>query len=426
MSRVQYVLLVILFGFVFYSNTEAQDDVLPQLPGRIAYIGADLNVYTLNLQNNRTIPLTDDGNARRVYQWPTWSTDGRLAYFLTALDQEGFSTDVFISRDGETPGASVYSSDTEFFTYAYWSPENCSNDENCRNLAVLFSSVTDPLFAVKLIHDGSKPIPETLTGQGAPFYYSWSPDGKQMLWQRNNQRMDIYDVASGSLVSSLPQTPGSFQAPGWSPVDNRWLFGSLAEDRQSTDLIILANDDSSVLAPNLTGPIAFSWSPDGNFVAYIDAQGPLVIVDSRSGEAVSRSSVNGILAFFWSPDSKRVAYVTLAVPPGSFNADLQDLTPKTAAFVQDATGIAWSILDLDTGTMRRYGSFLPTREMVYLLSFFDQFAQSHRIWSPDSRYLMYSEVTADNRQIINVLDTTQADTIPLSITEGRIGIWSFN
>jgi hypothetical protein len=70
--------------------------------------------------------------------------------------------------------------------------------------------------------------------------------------------------------------------------------------------------------------------------------------------------------------------------------------------------------------------FLPTRDMLYFLSFFDQFAQSHRLWSPDSRYLVYAELTSESRQLIHLLDTNDPAAWPLTLTEGQIGIWSYH
>jgi TolB protein len=96
-----------------------------------------------------------------------------------------------------------------------------------------------------------------------------------------------------------------------------------------------------------------------------------------------------------------------------------------AAADQDAISIAWSVLDISTGANRRYGAFFPTQDMLYMLVYFDQFAQSHRLWSPDSRYLIYAEVTPSNEASINLLDTAQSNTVPFSIASGFIGIWSF-
>jgi TolB protein len=244
-----------------------------------------------------------------------------------------------------------------------------------------------------------------------------------MFWQRNNQRMDIYDINSSRIIDTLPQEPGVFSAPAWSPVDDRLLFGSLNRENQSTDLVISANGEATTLAPQLDGVIYFSWSPDGDKVAYTSQQGPLVIVDAVTGETIARSTVSGVLAFFWSPDSEHIAYITLATPPDSINAKRM---ADRESLSQETPGIAWSVMDVEDTTTRRYGSFIPTREMVYLLVYFDQFSQSHRVWSPDSRYLLYSETMENDRPSVNILDTTQSNIVPFSIAEGFIGVWSFS
>jgi TolB protein len=135
---------------------------------------------------------------------------------------------------------------------------------------------------------------------------------------------------------------------------------------------------------------------------------------------VARSSTNSVLAFFWSPDSEHIAYVAPVSSPGSFSAK-----PYNAPVLQETAGLAWTVLDIEDSESRTYGSFFPTEEMIYLLTFFDQFAQSHRIWSPDSRHLVYSEVTPENEAVISLIDATQAVSVPLIIAEGVIGVWSF-
>jgi TolB protein len=280
---------------------------------------------------------------------------------------------------------------------------------------------------VELVRDGIEETTNLTAGLGGPpFYYSWSPDGGRMLWQRNNSRLDIYDANEDRVVNTLPQTPGAIFAPAWSPVDDRLLFGTINDD-QTTDLVIVGQDATTVLAAGFTGLVSYNWSPDGNQIAYREASstgfGPLVVVDAISGEVVSRSPTTGVISFFWAPDSRQVAYLTLAASPDSFSAQ----GPQGHVLAQNQQqpiGIAWSILDTSTGDVRQYGSFFPTRESLYLLQFFDQFAQSHRIWSPDSRYLIYSEIT-EAGPVISVQDTSQDGSVPFSIAEGIIGIWSF-
>ena len=68
---------------------------------------------------------------------------------------------------------------------------------------------------------------------------------------------------------------------------------------------------------------------------------------------------------------------------------------------------------------------MPTTEMVYLLNFFDQFAQSHSVWSPDSAHIVYSQMISEQQQVISILDMTRPDTVPFNVAEGVIGIWSY-
>lgn len=409
--------LIFFFGFVL-TLTGIRAQALPKLPGRIAYIGADRNVFVLDLQNSQSIKLTQDGGRSRPYLWPTWSTDGRLAYFVATNSGEKITSEIYVSADGKQIGTLAASLPDQFFTYAYWSPENCQVGEDCRDLAVLLSNLETNQFSLEMIRDSKSNFQHATAGTGSPFYYSWSPDGTRMLWHRNNATLSLYDISKGRADNDLSLKPGAFQAPAWSPVDDRLLFGALASDQKSTDLVMSANKEMRVLAPQLGTPLAFLWSPDGNYIAYTSNEGPLLVVDGN-GKTITGSPGNGVLAFYWSPDSNYLAYVTLAASSGSLNV-------RYSTNAQQENGLAWSILDIRTGKAIHYGAFVPTSEMIYVLSYFNQFAQSHRVWSPDSRYLVYSELMPNGQPIISLLDTTQIDTLPLSIANGTIGVWSFN
>jgi hypothetical protein len=80
--------LVVIFIVLSFTAglVNAQDEEnAEQFSGRIAYIGTDTNVYLLS-QDYEHVQLTDNAGRTRQYQWPTWSTDGRLAYFGIFLD----------------------------------------------------------------------------------------------------------------------------------------------------------------------------------------------------------------------------------------------------------------------------------------------------------------------------------------------------
>jgi len=435
MRRVVRLLTVFWIGLIlsvsaYRSGAQRSTPMMPQLPGHIAYVGADLNVYTIARETNAIFQLTTDAGIGRdsalIYQWPTWSTDGRLAYFQTFLTRAGeATTSVFIAPDAQTTGVLRYETADKSFTYAYWSPQNCSAGSSCRELAVLMGTPSG--FNIDVVRDFQQSQAEVSTiGLGSPFYFSWSPDGGRMLWHRNQARVEVHDRGEGQVISTVSEMPGAFAAPAWSPVDDRLLFGRDGADPSRTDLVIASGDETETIVSGLRGPVYFSWSPNGNQIAYVDRQGALAVVDAVSGERLARTAVSGVLAFFWSPNSERIAYITLANTPGSFNAfDSKSAWLKTLAQGQ-IPRLVWSVFDVRTEETRRYGAFVPTREMIYLLSFYDQFAQSHRLWSPNSTHLVYGEVSPDGQSFVSILDTTRAVSVPLNIADGVIGIWSFS
>ncbi|MBC8170118.1 MAG: hypothetical protein H7X77_00530, partial [Anaerolineae bacterium] len=123
---------------------------------------------------------------------------------------------------------------------------------------------------------------------------------------------------------------------------------------------------------------------------------------------------------FWSPDSQSIAFITPARrSAGTFDASY---TPRLQ---QPELELTWSLLDLSDGSSQRLASFNPTNEMIYVITYFDQFAQSHRLWSPDSRALVYGEVTAEGDLIISILDIAADRVVPYSIGQGVLGIWSY-
>jgi len=265
-------------------------------------------------------------------------------------------------------------------------------------------------------------------GIGAPFYYSWNPSGTQIATHRNSGSVEIYDIQNEEFVAVLTENSGNFQAPAWSPVDDRILYGERNTENRTTNLVVVANGEAQTLVENLSGGVSFLWSPDGNYIAYRLANNEqiseLVVIDALTGEMVASSGVSGVLAFFWSPDSQRIAYITLSTPPGTFSARAGS-TRQFASYVQVETGLAWSVLDVAHDTNQFYSTFVPTPEMIYMLIYFDQFAQSHQIWSPQSDHIVYSERTDGTTSLINILDVTQPDTVPISIANGKFAVWSF-
>ncbi len=425
-----FLTFICLFGFTSLSVVFAQSEEEPSTApiGRIAYIGSDLNVYSLDLESELSVPMTTDAlvqnSARtlRFYSWPTWSQDNRLAYFANEYALNGDnSLEVFISSDGVAEGERAFSFQDTALTYAQWAPQNCTIDSRCRDLALLLSRPNQAGFSVELMRNLADKTERIRTGIGVPFYFSWSPDGTRMLRHRDGTLIDLYSVVDETVETVISNRAGTFGAPAWSPVDDRLLFTT-----RDDEMVIQSGDNApQVLVNNLRGATAFAWSHNGNLVAYTNSLGAVIVRDSVSGDIISQSPVEGVLAFFWSPDSSKIAYITATTSLDDFNARDTNSAPHLAAMIQTSPQIAWSVLDVLTGENRRYGAFTPTPDLTYLLSYFDQFSVSHRLWSPDSRHLVYSEVTNNDRSVISILDVMRSIAVPFIVADGEIGIWSF-
>ena len=392
--------------------------------GQIAYIDQAYNVWRYDAQLEEHTRLTSDSAADRRYLWPTWAVDGRLAWFSHTLETGELVTDAWVQP---APGAEarLRYRGREAFNYAYWSPGNCAIAPDCRHLAILLSSPAQGMF-VELLRDGASQTREGVTLRGGPpFYFSWSHDGSRMLWQRNNRRYDIYDADEDRLHATLAQTPGLIQAPHWSPTDARLLLG-VREAGGSTALAIVEGESQLELVTGIAGAVAFNWSPDGRHVAWReqtdDGFGALRIADTATGTMLPGSPRDGVISFVWSPDGRRIAWLELVLPSGNISADARN---HVLAQTQPVSpGLRWTVMELESGTTQDSPTFIPTQEMLYYLQYFDQFAQSHRLWSPDSRFLLYAELRESGPGIL-VLDTDRMRDEPRTLAQGWIGVWSF-
>ncbi|MCU0512111.1 MAG: hypothetical protein MUE40_06015 [Anaerolineae bacterium] len=427
-------MVIILLVVISPALAQENSHFLQNLPGTIAYIGADYNVYNLDFAAKETTSLTTDAAWDRRYQWVTWSNDGHLAYFCCDLATAGSpETAAYVSSDGQQPGQVVFEGSGEAIIYASWSPGQCAAGTRCRDLAMLVNDVFNGTLRVDLVRASDDTFSSRTIADGSPFYYSWSPDGSRMVLHRNNRSLDLYSLNDDRLTELQPDSPGTYQSPAWSPVDDRILAGVDGDVPRRTSLTITADGVSELLVSNVSGLVSFAWSPDGNYIAYRnvteDGFGALFVVDAVSGEVISRSLTNDVIAFFWSPDSRKVAYVTRS-EAGSFNSAARPSSRQTVQYVQQEAPLtlSWSTLEVGTGLNRRYSSFVPSRGFVYLLLYFDQFAQSHRIWAPDSSSILYSELTTiqgREQPIISILDVRQPNTVPVTVADGSFAVWSF-
>jgi len=404
------------------TNSKDNSNLSPvESRGRLAYIGGDGNVYVTTANRETTIAITNDATTFPEkegfsYHRLAWSWEGSLAFAAITRSGEDFSSQLYVVESPGEAARIVGQSDEQAVIYIYWSPITCSSGPGCQRFGYLIEE--DNSIALHIVEMNAGQVENRVAGLAQPFYFTWSPDGRQMLWhtggaRRHNEegRLSLYD-ANANEVQILPHTTGLFFAPAWSPQGDSWLGVSAVE---AIDQLQIFNDKQpTTLTTNPDGQIVFLWSPQGDQIAYAKREGvdpifgPIHIFDLETGQTkritAPRFSITG---FFWSPDGQQIAYLPKLIP--------------------DTNRLQWRIYDLERDEDRGFTAFTPSFQMWFMVSSFNQYAQSHRFWSPDSRYLVYADRDTSRVERVWLIDTwTDGANEPILIDEGSIGVWSWN
>jgi dipeptidyl aminopeptidase/acylaminoacyl peptidase len=433
-------ILLTIFGIfpLLLASCLPQDIQIPQSPllstlerksGQIAYIGPDGNIYVSDQGGGQLKALTEDAQIPanqsdpfRIYQTPTWSSDGQKLAFV-GLSGEGTqsSNDLYVADLGEDAPTKIYTGANETTFYLYWAPDNSS---------VSFLSSTPSGQSLILqsvpVAGGDPHVLDT----GAPYYWSWAPDGREMVVHAGSagtaspERMAFLQVDSNVIEDSLDLFPATFQAPAWSPDGSRILLA--AKDEAGKDSVIVT-DAAGKLQKELgtfTGEVAFAWSRDGEKVAYIASDrlidqgllGALHVVDLTTSEEILQDSQ--VFAFFWAPNSEKLAYfvpfLSSSAPQGGDNG-----SSTTQSIV-----LQLNILDVKSGENHELFKFVPTQELLGVLAYFDQYHQSNTIWSPDNNNLVLSFLDGQGQPGIAVV-AASGQLEPRLLAPGVLAFWSW-
>ena len=179
------------------------------------------------------------------------------------------------------------------------------------------------------------------------------------------------------------------------------------------------------IRPGVNAPV-YLWSPNGEQMAVASAnrvllyQSLTILVQQdltviRPNNAEDEISVPGnVLAYFWSPDGTKLAIAELSQTPQH---------------------LRWRILDAETGETWPIVEFVPSIDQLTMFQFFDQYAHSHSLWSPDSKSLVFAgtlgsdSITASMNQPserVFTVNVSRDAPPPTVIADGTLAIWSPN
>ena len=405
---------------------------------RITYVNAAGDVYTIRGDGTDRQTLTqgnrvDSGPTGPVmaqsldfdsfHAWPTWSPGGeKLAVSRVRHSQSGRTAEVTIQLLDAVTGRSdtIYNNDHPGLVadgsphYLYWSPDN-------RSLSFLASTRQGLGLFVLDTESGGPPV---LVESGAPLYYSWSGEGSSLLVHLGDD-LKLFRGPSGYLPGELLATVRGFRVPAFSP-DGQWV-AYVGQTGSGSALFVadVNNLGQPAQLVEVNDFSAFMWSPTGDELVIGDQSGRGVGFDrlrvvSAGGGAVISVANEPSIAFYWSPNGRRLAWVGLNRADRSFHWNVWNAaTPQTAQAVEN----------------RNLMTFQPSRDVLTMLSYFDQYAYSHSPWSPDSSRLVVAgtETLPYERRNghtptgsrVFVIDAA-GGAPPQEIAEGTLAFWSWN
>jgi TolB protein len=423
-SRKWFIGLFILLLMACNKSESIEEQV-----SQLAYVGGDGNVYVTTtvdfqakhaLTHNATVPAEQEGLS---YHRLSWSRAGWLAFAAVQRTGQAAQSKLYVLPSLDSQPLLVGESDSHFVIYNYWSPVPCTADVRCQQMAYLIEEEDE--IALRLVTIAGDEVTKERISEGWPFYYSWSSDGRSLLWHTGltvggdtPSSLNQYDVLA-KQSEALTQPLGGFMAPAWSPTGEGWL--AVTTDGAVNRLQYFHEEEVETVTAVPGSSINFVWSPNGRQVAYMvraDANdryySPIFLYDLDTGQTERISDV-GLrpVAFFWSPDGQQLAYLTW-IPLG-LDELMQWRILKTA-----------EVFETSAVSDRGLALFNPTPLMRFAVNTFNQYAQSHRFWSADGRYLVYAERDKENQDTIWAIDTwADAHSQPIFIDDGTIGYWSW-
>ncbi len=163
----------------------------------------------------------------------------------------------------------------------------------------------------------------TILDTGSPYYWSWAPDGHEMIVHAGGtaasapEHIAFLNVNSSTVTEQgLDETSAPFQAPAGHRMGAASLWRAAA-DLQNEIVVTDTAGKNPKKVGTFAGKTAFAWSSDSTRLAYIDGDqamsagtiGPLHVIDLETSKEMVEDG--NIIAFFWSPSGKELAYFVL-------------------------------------------------------------------------------------------------------------------
>ena len=397
MKNLWLYLLVLLYSLAAGQSSE-----------RIAFITPEGQLATVT-SSGEELSLLSSLEAR--LQFPAWSPDG-LRIAVVGSDTEGGFVRLYEDVAGSVP-IEIYRSPNQTPFYLYWSPDS-------KHVSLLANHLGG--IGLYLVSEGQ---PKQLLTTGSPFYWQWTSNSQQLFihagFSGSGSRLGFTSRVADTLEENIAP-PGFFQAPGISASGDYIAYSAITQ--RGPELVLSSRPGVAKEALERTVPhrglVALTWSPVKDELAFMSpAQdsrtyfGPIQLIDAETGLLETLTN-NTALAFFWSPDGRYIAYLSpFRQDDGDFanNGVVQVVQNQPQYAQRQPTLLSLYIINVAERSERLLTTFAPSLQFLnQFLPFFDQYALSHSVWSPNSDALVFPviDLTDPSLQVAVIgLDSTQ-------------------
>ena len=358
---------------------------------RLVVVDASGNIVTIDPDGSNSSHVTNNGRDVRYFQ-PVWSPVADRLVWGQATS-EGFA--VGSSAGNGTDQRTLPTSNLPF--YLNWAPDGSQ-------VGILYGGSQGVVLEVVDMES----FTSSEMGSGSPLYFSWNPDSTGLAFHVGGTDLGTIELGGDSI--DLGATRAVYQAPHWTPTG---IFHFAAEGL----VLIDAVGNSHLLATVPGEPVYFVANPQGTKVAIEsvsdDLDGSTValaataeieanavsVLDVTTG-VVDVASETTSVGYFWSPDGEALLLLQLTGESGEVDVSIW-------------RGGEISLLTTMT---------LPISFFRDVLQFFDQYAQSLRLWAPDSSAVALPG-TIDGETGIWVIPTDGSK--PSRVFGGEWVAWSY-
>ncbi len=340
-----------------------------------------------------------------------WSPDEKWIAFVST---RGGSRDIWI-KPAAGGDARQLTTDPAYDRYPEWSPDGKRIGFMSERTDHWDLWIIEPFGGPGTLRQFSTLADSLKGGQ-----FSWSPDGREIVYAAKNGEKTELQVAAedGDGRRTLAAPFLHSDSPSWSP-DGKWIVfkGAGKNGRSDSNLWIIPSSGGPLrrLTEHTSADFMPDWSPDGRWIVYYSARTgmrDLYIAPVAGGTEIHLTDTPGSVEVHpaWAPDGRRIIFtwhLPIDAPwamtaaegeSGVIAGDVDIVSAKGASWSPDGDEIAIARFGPQGADLWRVAVDGSTEKALTQGGFLDP-GRSNVSWSPDGKTVAFIPQEGENKKI---------------------------